>query len=132
MQRTTGAVGVSAGQTARLNVVYPTAPAPIAQILCSATLAIADDTGKILKSLDVPQLVGGKSALLDVNADTDLGGAARTQVHGFSIAPNGCRLVTNLEIIDNASHKTVVVVSGEGTYPVSTAEAAVRGSNSGR
>ena len=99
-------------------MVYPTAPAPILQILCSATLVISDDQGKILGSKDVSQLIAGKSVSLDVNADTDLQGAGRTQVHGYSIAPNGCRLVTTLEIIDNATQRTMVVVGSEPTYPV--------------
>jgi hypothetical protein len=48
-----------------------------------------------------------------------LSGSARTEIHGFSIAPNGCRLVTTLEIIDNATQRTVMVVPAESTYPVS-------------
>ena len=116
-QRTSGVVGVTAGQTARLSVIYPTAPAPILQVLCSATLVISDDQGTIVSSKDAPQLIAGKSVSLDVNADTDLHGSARTQIHGFSIAPNGCHLVTTLEIIDNATQKTVVVVGSELTFP---------------
>ena len=80
-------------ETARLNVLYPTAPAPILQVLCSATLNIADDQGKILKSMQVSQLTARKSVSLDLNADTDLTGTPRTEIHGFSIAPNGCHLV---------------------------------------
>lgn len=116
-QRTSGVVGVASGQTARLNVVYPTAPAPILQVLCSAILAIADDQGKILKSDNISQLIAGRSASLDLNADTDLAGSPRTQIHGVSIAPTGCNLVATLEIIDNATQKTVVVVGSEPTYP---------------
>ncbi|HTC90296.1 MAG TPA: hypothetical protein VK686_18440 [Bryobacteraceae bacterium] len=117
-QRTSGVVGITPGQTARLNVVYPTAPAPILQIMCSVTLAIADDQGKILKSDNVSQLIGGKSVSLDLDADTDLPGVARTQIHGQSIAPNGCRLVATLELIDNSTQKTVLVVGSEQTYPL--------------
>jgi hypothetical protein len=116
-QQTSGVVGVTAGQTARLNVLYPTAPAPILQVLCSATLVIADDQGNILESKDVSQFIAGKSVSLDMNADTDLAGSTRTQIHGFSIAPNGCRLLTTLEIIDNATQKTLLVVGSEATYP---------------
>ena len=96
-----------------------------------ATLAIADDSGKVLKSINVQQLVGGKSMSLDVNGDTDLSGAIRTQIHGVSIAPNGCRLVTNLELIDNISHRTVVVVGGEVTYPIAAAAAVNSGALNG-
>ena len=116
-QRTSGALGITPGQTARLSVLYPTAPAPILQVLCSATLAIVDDQGKALKFKDFSQIVGGKSVSIDVNADTDLAGVARTQIHGFSVAPNGCHLVTSLELIDNSTQKTVLVVGSELTYP---------------
>jgi len=118
-QRTSGVVGITPGQTARFNVLYPTAPAPILQIMCSVTLAIADDQGKILVSNNVGQLTGGKSVSLDLNADTDLAGVARTQIHGQSVAPNGCRLLATLELIDNSTQKTVLVVGSEQTYPLS-------------
>jgi hypothetical protein len=119
LQRTSGVVGITPGQTARLNVLYPTAPAPILQIMCSVGLSIADDQGKILKSNNVAQLTGGMSVSLDLDADTDLPGLARTQIHGQSIAPNGCRLLATLELIDNSTQKTVLVVGSEQTYPLS-------------
>ena len=62
-QLTSGVVGLTAGQTARWNVLYPTAPAPILQPLCSVTLNIADDQGKILKTLAVSQFVAGEAFL---------------------------------------------------------------------
>jgi hypothetical protein len=120
-QETSGVVGITPGQTARLNVLYPTAPAPILQVLCSAILTVSDDQGKTLKSDNVSELTAGKSVSLDLNADTDLPSVARTQIHGFSIAPNGCRLLITLEIIDNSSQKTVIVVGSEATYPISQA-----------
>src|SRR5689334_33139 len=89
-QKTTDVVGITSGQTAKLTVLYPTAPAPILQILCSATLAIFDDQAKVLKSDSVAQLVAGRSFSIDVNADAGLSGAARTEIHGISIAPLGC------------------------------------------
>lgn len=116
MQRTSGVVGITPGQTARLNVLYPTAPAPILQTICSAALAIADDRGNVLKSATVAQLIAGKSVSLDLNADTDLMGA-RTQIHGFSVAPAGCQLITTLEIMDNSTQKTIVVMGSESTWP---------------
>lgn len=119
VQRTSGAVGVVPGQTARLNVVYPRSPAPILQVLCSATLAIADDQGRVLKSSTVSQLIAGKSVSLDLNADTELPGGVRTQIHAFSIAQTGCNLPATLEIIDNATQRTVIVIGSETTYPVS-------------
>jgi hypothetical protein len=118
LQQTSGVVGIAPGQTARLNVLYPTAPAPILQLLCSATLTISDDQGKTLKSSDIAQLTAGKSVSLDVNADADLAGIPRTQIHGNSIAPAGCQLVVTLEIIDNATQRTVLVVGGVPSYPL--------------
>lgn len=117
VQQTTGGVGLAAGQTARLTIYYATAPAPILQIACSASLTIADDDRRNAKNSVVSQLQGGSSASVELNADTDLGGAARTQIHAWSIAPTGCHLVTTLEIIDNITQKTVLVVGSEQTYP---------------
>ena len=116
LQRTSGVVGITLGQTARLNVLYPTAPAPILQRICSATLAIADDRGNVLKSATVAQLIASKSVSVDLNADSDLMGA-RTQIHGLSVAPTGCQLLTTLEIIDNSTQKTIVVMGSESTWP---------------
>ena len=118
-QQTTGVIGITPGQTARLNVLYPTAPAPLLLVRCSANLGIFDDQGGVLKSQAVAELAAGKSVSLDLNADTDLSGAARTEIHGFAVTPNGCRLVTTLEIIDNATQKTVAVVGSIQTYPFS-------------
>ncbi len=120
-QRTTGIVGITAGQTARLHVLYPRAPAPILQVLCTVSLGIADDQGNNLKSKEAAQLTPGKSFSLDLNADTDLAGTPRAEVYGFSVAANRCRVVTNLEIIDNATQKTIAVIRGEPTYPAAIA-----------
>ena len=116
-QLTSGVVGLTAGQTARWNVLYPTAPAPILQPLCSVTLNIADDQGKILKTDNVSQFVAGKSISLDLNADTDLTGISRTEIHGFSVAPTGCNFTGTLELIDNITQKTVLVIGSRQTYP---------------
>jgi hypothetical protein len=123
-QRTTGVVGITQGESARLNVLYPTAPAPILQPNCTVALNIADDQGKILKSSGLQPILPGKTLWLDLNADTDLTTAVRTQIHGSTISP-ACNLVTTLEIVDNATQRTVVVVGSEPTFPpVSAAPAA--------
>ena len=116
-QLTTGVVGITPGQTARINVLYPTAPAPILQLLCSVTLNIADDQGKILKTVTVSQFVAGRSVSLDLNADTDLTGIPRTEIHGYSVAPIGCNFTGTLELIDNVTQKTVLVIGSRQTYP---------------
>jgi hypothetical protein len=117
-QQTSGVVGVASGQTARLNVLYPTAPAPILQISCSATLGIADDQGTFIKSENLPQFSAGKSFSINVNADTDLAGVVRTEIHGSVVSPNGCSFIVTLELIDNATQKTLLVVGSTQTYPV--------------
>ena len=117
-QVTSGVVGITPGQTARFNVLYPTAPAPILQIVCSATLVFADDQGYVLKTKDVSQLTAGKSVSLDLNADTDTAGSSRTQIHAFSVSPSGCVYVATLELIDNVTQRTVLVVGSRQTYPV--------------
>lgn len=124
-QMTTGVVGIAPGQTARINVLYPTAPAPILQPLCSVNLNIADDQGKILKTLAVSQFVAGRSVSLDLNADTDLAGSPRTEIHGFSVAPPACIFTATLELIDNITQKTVLVIGGRQTYPAEQSGCAV-------
>jgi hypothetical protein len=118
-QHTSGVVGITTGQTAKLNVLYPTVPAPILQVLCTVTLVIADDQGKILKSQDAQQLIAGRSISLDLNADTDLpSGTNRVQIHALTLTPNpGCALMPTLEIIDNSTGKTTVVIGTKVTFP---------------
>jgi hypothetical protein len=116
-QMTSGVVGLTPGQTARMNVLYPTAPAPILQRLCSIALNIADDQGKVLKTVTVSQFTAGMSVSLDLNADTDLTGTARTEIHAYSVAPTGCNFTVTLELIDNITQKTVLVIGSRQTYP---------------
>ena len=118
-QHSSGVVGIAEGQTAKLNVLYPTVPAPILQVLCTATLVIADDQGKIIKSQEAQQLIAGRSVSLDLNADTDLpSGTSRLQIHALTLTPNpGCALIPTLEIIDNATGRTVVVIGSRVTFP---------------
>jgi hypothetical protein len=116
-QVTSGVVGITPGQTARFNLLYPTAPAPILQMVCSATLVFADDQGKVLKTNAVSQLTAGTSVSLDLNGDTDLAGSPRSQIHAFSFFPSGCVYITTLELIDTVTQKTLLVVAGVQTYP---------------
>jgi hypothetical protein len=123
-QYDTGMVGIAAGQTAKFNVFYPTIPAPLLQVTCSATLVISDDQGNTLKSLPVQQLIAGKSASVDLNADTDLPGRPRVQIRAHVLTPQPgttgapCTFLPTLELLDNASGKTTVVVKGELTWPL--------------
>lgn len=124
-QYDTGTVGINFGQTARFNVLYPTIPAPFAtQVLCSATLTIADDQNNILKTQTVTQLTGGRSVSIDLNADTDIPLArGRTQIHAVVLTPAAgtsgaaCNFVPTLELVDNTSGKTTIVLKGQATWP---------------
>jgi hypothetical protein len=118
-----GTAGITGGQTARLNVVYPSIPGIALQQVCSVTLTISDDQGNTLKSVSVAQLIAGHSVSVDLNADTDLVGKTRTQIDGSIAAPLGCQLITSLEIIDNLTQKTTVVVGARSVYSVNPTHA---------
>ena len=116
-QLTSGVVGITAGQTARWNVLYPTSPDPILQPICSVDLTIADDQGNILKTTNVSQFTGGKITSLAVNGDTDLTGRSRVEIYAMSVAPVGCNFIGTLELIDNTTQRTVVVAGSKQTHP---------------
>jgi hypothetical protein len=118
-----GSVGITGGQTARLNVVYPSIPGIALQQVCSVTLTISDDQGNTLKSASVAEFIAGHSVSLDLNADTDLVGKTRTQIDGSIAAPLGCQLITSLEIIDNLTQKTTVVVGARSVSSVNPTHA---------
>ncbi len=115
-EKTTGMLGLTAGHTVRLSAFYPRSLAPIAQALCSATLRISDSQGNILASLNPTLINGGQTVSLDVNHDISLTRNARADVHGISTALSGCNLVTSMELIDNASQKSILVVGSEVTF----------------
>ena len=116
-QLTSGVAGVTPGQTARLNVLYPTVPAPILLAVCEATLLIADDQGNVLKTNSVSSFTAGKSVSLDLNIDTDPTGSPKTEIHGDVVSPLGCNFIATLELIDNLTQKTILVVGSKRTYP---------------
>ena len=94
-------------------------PRPSCRYFAQRPLVIADDQGKIIKSEDAQQLIAGKSITLDLNADTDLpSGTNRVQIHALTLTPNpGCALIPTLEIIDNFTGKTVVILGSKVTFP---------------
>ena len=116
-QVTSGVLGITTGQTARWNVLYPTAPAPVLQPVCSVDLSIADDQGNTLKTRTVSPFTAGKSVFLDFNADTDLTRRSRIQIYAYSVAPAGCNFTATLELIDNTNQKTLLVLGSKQTYP---------------
>lgn len=122
-QQDSSLVGITAGQSARLNVIYPTIPAPIFQAACSVKLVIADDQGGILKSQTFT-LTGGQGASISITVDTDGSPNGHMQVHGYShtagtsaASTSFCTVIPSLDVVDNASGKTVVHLETKVTYP---------------
>ncbi|MCU1337286.1 MAG: hypothetical protein JWO19_2867 [Bryobacterales bacterium] len=121
-QHNSSVVGITSGQTARLNVLYPSIPAPLLQVMCAVTFSIVDDQGTVLKSQDF-QMLGGKTASVSLNADTDLPGGHAAQIHALTLTPatsssgGYCSVLPSLDIVDNATGKTLVHLEMRVTYP---------------
>ncbi len=122
--RTSGMVGVTAGQVARVNVLNPGVAAPAAGVVCTATLNFFDGAGALLKTGPVIVLPG-QSQSLDVFGDKDLAltGAVRREIRATitipavvpvstatSTPPAACTLIGTLEVFDETSGKTLVVL----------------------
>ncbi len=122
-QQDSSIVGLAPGESARLNVLYPTVPVPVLQPICTVSLIIADDQGNVLKNLaDVP-ILGGKAVSLTLNADTDLSATqGRAQIRGFSLTPatssvgGYCRLIPSLDIVDNSTGRTLLHLETRITF----------------
>jgi hypothetical protein len=123
--RTSGMIGVTDGQAARVNVLNPGVPAPAIGVVCTATLNFVDGAGTLLKSGPVVVLPG-QSQSLDVFGDKDLAltGATRREIRATitipavvppvstatSTPPAACTLIGTLEVFDETSGKTLVVL----------------------
>jgi hypothetical protein len=124
--RTSGAVGIAQGQTARFNVLRPD---KAATATCSTVLTYFDGTGKQLKTSTVT-VAPGTLGYLDLFSDTDLALAAdqrkqiRVTVAVPLVIPSSsssattakpipvCRLIPTLEIFDEVTVRTNVVLGG--------------------
>jgi hypothetical protein len=120
---TSGMVGLAFGETARLNVLNPGVPASTTPMSCSAAVSFLDSTGTVLKSTTLT-IAPGKSAWFDLRSDSDLDLAItdRREIRAtLTIAPvpaatsttpivPGCMYVKTLEVFDNASLRTLVVL----------------------
>lgn len=115
-------VGIASGQTAKMNVLYPSIPAPLLQVMCAITASIVDDQGSVLKTRDF-QMLGGKTASLSLNADDFLVPGHTAQIHALiltpAVSPTGgyCEVLPSLDIVDNATGKTLVHLETTVTYP---------------
>jgi hypothetical protein len=124
--RTSGAVGIAQGQTARFNVLRPD---ETATATCSAVLTYFNGAGKQLKTSTVT-VAPGTLGYLDLFSDTDLAlptnqreqirvtvavPVAAPSPSSSSTTPTAvpvCRLVPTLEIFDEVTGRTSVVLGG--------------------
>jgi hypothetical protein len=126
--RTSGVVGIAQGEAARFNVLRPN---ETATAMCSAVLTYFDASGAVLKTATIT-VAPGQAAYLDLFSDTDLSLAAgqRRQIRAtFSVPlatpasssdvraldkkdPPVCRLIGTLEIFDEVTGRTSVVLGG--------------------
>ena len=124
--RTSGAVGIAQGQAARFNMLRPNETATAA---CSAVLTYFDGAGTQLKTSTVT-VAPGTVGYLDLFSDTDLALAAdqRKQIRVTVSVPVAappsssssttrktvpvCRLIPTLEVFDELTGKTSVVLGG--------------------
>jgi len=124
--RTSGAVGIAQGETARFNVLRPN---ETATATCSAVLTYFDGAGTQLKTSTVT-VAPGTVGFLDLFSDTDLALAAdqRKQIRVTVAVPVAtpsslpssttakavpvCRLIPTLEIFDEVTGRVKVVLGG--------------------
>ncbi len=124
--RTSGAVGIAEGETARFNVLRPD---ETATATCAAALTYFDGAGTQLKTSTVT-VAPGTAGYLDLFSDTDLALAPnqRKQIRvtvavplvappsgSSSTTPTAvpvCRLIPTLEIFDEVTGRTSVVLGG--------------------
>ena len=119
----TGMVGISVNQTARLNILNLN-PSTGTAVVCSADLQLLNAGGGTLKQRSVPNIDPGKAVSLDLDrgdiADQavpriSLRGVVTTPSSAASPAPAPCNLTVTLEIVDNETARTNVVVSAVAT-----------------
>jgi hypothetical protein len=116
--RTSGVIGLAAGQTARLNVLNPGTEGPaIAGPSCSAQLAFVNAAGIVLKSVLV-NVPAGQSMPLNLDRDVDLASVTdlRVEVRATIQPPTSvatatataatCRLIPTLEVFDDGTGRT--------------------------
>lgn len=138
--QTFGIVGLTAGQTARLNVLNPGVLPPLATGgICSAQVSFLDSKGTVLKTAPIV-VAPGQSVPFDLNRDTDVTATdQRVQVRATLQIPLpspifaspvqllGCPLIPTLEIFNNDTGRTQVVITdtrsvfGPRPLPVSAA-----------
>ncbi len=129
---TTGIVGVTSAQTARLNVLnlQPVIPG-VTAVACPATLEFYDDTGALLKQLAVTNISPAAAASLEFKPPAPTAAVnSRAHIRAVVFTPStsvanpgseptptlvipvsiglGCNVMPSLEIIDDATGDTRV------------------------
>lgn len=108
---TSGMVGLTAGQTARLNVLNPGALAPAVATVCAAQLSFLNTEGKVLKTTSVT-VPPGESMSFNLDRDLDLiVSDLRVQVRAvIAYTSNTCALLPTLEVFNDDTGRTQFVV----------------------
>jgi hypothetical protein len=133
---TTGIVGVTSTQTARLNVLnlQPVIPG-VAAIICPATLEFYDDSGALLKQLAVTNISPASAAnLVFKPAVPSTATGSRAQIRAVVVTPStsvnpggpptpttpvirACNVMASLEIIDDATGDTHTITTDLRSMP---------------
>ncbi len=116
--RTSGMVGLTAGQTARLNVLNPGTEGPIiAGANCAAQLSFVNAAGVVVKTMPV-NVIPGQSVAFNLDRDVDLASVMdlRAEVRATIQAPvptpatattaPTCRLIPTLEVFNDDTGRT--------------------------
>ncbi len=115
---TTPLIGVTTGESIQLNVTRPESTGPILPTRCSGVLSIRDMNGQVLKTQQFLDIAPGQSASVLVNRDTDVNPSTqRVELRGVisslgdEQAPPLCTLAVSLEVLDNATGRTLSVIT---------------------
>jgi hypothetical protein len=127
---TSGMVGLTEGQTARLNVLNPGAPGPAATgAICSAQLSFLNNQGYVIKTTPV-SVLPGKSISFNLDRDIDLAADRdqRVQIRatiGYpAVTPATstslpvCALLPTLEVFNNDTGRTQFIVGHFAAIPL--------------
>lgn len=115
--RTSGMVGLTAGQTARLNVLNPGLQDPASTgPVCPALLSFLNNQGGVITTATV-SVMPGKSAFLDLDRDTAISVSdQRVEIRATIAipipvtAPATCTLIPTMEVFNNDTGRTQFIV----------------------
>ena len=120
-----GMVGVSTGQTIRLNVLNPGIITSSADpVGCTAQLFFFNDQGTVLKRATLT-VSPRRSVSLEMNLDTDpAASGSRVEIRALVSAlplalqpsPLFCTLVPTVEIVDHDTGRTMVILTETRTF----------------